>query len=96
MVEAVHSLESLEPAVMASLAQAPQPEAGKRPWEASKTGYLNWVVAKLVEKARMLRHEGDVDNLRAGADAVAKVQILRGALTGIEAELRQRSDDAAG
>ncbi|KAF8622363.1 hypothetical protein AX15_007093 [Amanita polypyramis BW_CC] len=96
MFEAVQSLESLEPVVMSSLSQAPQSEAGKRVWEASKTGYLNWAVAKLVKKAKNLRNEGDVDNLRGGADAVAKVQVLKEALTGIKTEFRQRSDDAAG
>ncbi|PFH47467.1 hypothetical protein AMATHDRAFT_113470, partial [Amanita thiersii Skay4041] len=47
LYEHVSSLPPLEPAVAASLALAPEPEAGKRPWETSKTGYLNWALARL-------------------------------------------------
>lgn len=88
MAETIYSIQPLEPPIVASHAQPPQPEVGRRPWESSKTGYVNWVVAKLVEKARELGKEGDVNDLQAEAEAVAKVEILRAALNELEAEGR--------
>lgn len=88
MAEIIYSIQPLEPPIVASHAQPPQPEVGRRPWESSKTGYVNWVIAKLVEKARELGKEGDVNNLQAGAEAVAKVEILKVALNELEAEQR--------
>lgn len=88
MAETIYSIQPLEPPIVASHAQPLQPEVGRRPWESSKTGYVNWVVAKLVERARELGKEGDVNNLQAGAEAVTKVEILRVALNELEAEQR--------
>ncbi|KAK2467760.1 hypothetical protein APHAL10511_000055 [Amanita phalloides] len=74
----ISSLQPLEPPFESSLSQSSQPEAGKRPWESSKTGYINWVVAKLVERARE-SGKFDVNNFQAGAEAVAKMEFLKGA-----------------
>ncbi|KAF8637183.1 hypothetical protein AX17_002980 [Amanita inopinata Kibby_2008] len=52
MYEAVSSLPPLEPAVVASLSHGPEPEAGKRPWETSKMGYVSWAVGRLLERAK--------------------------------------------
>lgn len=86
MAEHLYSIQPLEPPIVASHAQPPQPEVGKRHWESSKTGYVNWAVAKLVEKAQELGKEGGVDHLQAGAEAVAKVEILKAALNQLGAE----------
>lgn len=48
MHEAMLTLPPLDPL---SLPQVPV-EPGKRPWETSKTGYVNWAVGQLVEKSR--------------------------------------------
>jgi len=86
MAEHLYSIQPLEPPIVASHAQPPQPEVGKRHWESSKTGYVNWVVAKLVEKAQELGKEGGVDHLQAGPEAAAKVEILKAALNQLGAE----------
>jgi len=86
MAEHLYSIQPLEPLIVASHVQPPQPEVGKRHWESSKTGYVNWVVAKLVEKSQELGKEGGADHLQAGAEAVAKVEILKAALNELGAE----------
>ena len=48
-VSALPPADSLESMGSAS---APTTEPGKRPWETSKTGYLNWAVGQLMERAK--------------------------------------------
>ncbi|KAG7099582.1 hypothetical protein E1B28_001412 [Marasmius oreades] len=52
MNNAVINLPPLDPATIAALTQFPLNEPGKREWETSKTGYLNWAVTQLTERTR--------------------------------------------
>ena len=49
--ETISSLPPYDPATASQLA-APLAEPGKRPWETSKTGYMNWAVLQLVSRAK--------------------------------------------
>ncbi|KAI0634690.1 Mis12-domain-containing protein [Trametes polyzona] len=51
MFDAVASLPPLDPS-SAVLEPGAAPEPGKRPWETSKTGYLNWAVEQLMQRAK--------------------------------------------
>ncbi|KAI0360303.1 Mis12-domain-containing protein [Trametes cingulata] len=51
MFDAVSSLPPLDPSD-AALEPGVVPEPGKRPWETSKTGYLNWAVEQLMQRAK--------------------------------------------
>ncbi|KAI9061573.1 Mis12-domain-containing protein [Trametes sanguinea] len=51
MYEAVASLPPLDSS-SAVLDPGVVPEPGKRPWETSKTGYLNWAVEQLMQRAK--------------------------------------------
>lgn len=51
MFDAVSSLPPLDPSSTA-LDPGVVPEPGKRPWEVSKTGYLNWAVEQLMQRAK--------------------------------------------
>lgn len=51
MFDAVASLPPLDPSD-AGLDPGAGPEPGKRPWETSKTGYLNWAVEQLMQRAK--------------------------------------------
>ncbi|PIL26863.1 hypothetical protein GSI_11043 [Ganoderma sinense ZZ0214-1] len=46
-VSALPPVDELDPG-----SAAPTTEPGKRPWETSKTGYLNWAVGQLMERAK--------------------------------------------
>ncbi|KAI0715072.1 Mis12 protein-domain-containing protein [Earliella scabrosa] len=48
---AVSSLPEIDPS-SAALEPGVLPEPGKRPWETSKTGYLNWAVDQLMQRAK--------------------------------------------
>jgi len=48
MYKSVSALPAHDPASF----QLPLPDPGKRPWETSKTGYLNWAVGQLLVKTR--------------------------------------------
>ncbi|KAH7880349.1 Mis12 protein-domain-containing protein [Lentinula edodes] len=50
MYEAVSRLPPLDPALVATL---PPIEPGKRDWETSKAGYLNWATAQLLSRAKV-------------------------------------------
>lgn len=47
----VASLPEIDPS-SAALEPGILPEPGKRPWETSKTGYLNWAVDQLMQRAK--------------------------------------------
>lgn len=51
MFDAIASLPPLDPS-SAVLDPGAAPEPGKRPWETSKTGYLNWAVEQLMQRAK--------------------------------------------
>lgn len=48
MYDSISSLPPHDPTAF----QLPLPDPGKRPWETSKTGYLNWAVGQLLIRAR--------------------------------------------
>ncbi|TFK94976.1 Mis12-domain-containing protein [Polyporus arcularius HHB13444] len=48
---AVESLPEIDPST-AALEPGILPEPGKRPWETSKTGYVNWAVDQLMQRAK--------------------------------------------
>ncbi|KAM6502335.1 Mis12 domain containing protein [Amanita muscaria] len=81
--ETANSLPVLEPAVVSSVTRAPDYEAGKRPWEASKTGYLNWAVSRLVEKSTESKKERESGEQQ---DASVAVDKLRAALKELQGE----------
>lgn len=62
MYNAVSTLPPHDPASF----QLPLPDPGKRPWETSKTGYLNWAVGQLLVRTR----DGGTGE---GSSAVGKV-----------------------
>ena len=79
----------------------PPPDPGKRPWETSKTGYLNWAREQLVAKMKegegpegVARGEGSsaVGALVATAYEVSKVDDVRAALATTTQNSR-RGDD---
>lgn len=49
MYDAVSSLPPIDPALVAILPSEP----GKRDWETSKAGYLNWAKAQLLSRAKV-------------------------------------------
>jgi len=51
MYSSVSSLPPIDPTFTA-IEQAALPEPGKRQWETSKTGYLNWAVEQLMRRAK--------------------------------------------
>jgi kinetochore protein Mis12/MTW1 len=58
LFESVASLPHLDPTAATA---PPLPDPSKRPWETSKTGYINWAVGQLVAKTKEQEHA-----LRAG------------------------------
>lgn len=64
LTQMCNEVSSLPPHDPASF-QLPLPDPGKRPWETSKTGYLNWAVGQLLVR------QGD--DGRKGGSAVARV-----------------------
>jgi kinetochore protein Mis12/MTW1 len=95
MYASVSSLPPLEPAVIASLTQFQLTDPGKRQWETSKSGYLNWAVGQLLSKAR--REEDDeiasgnsavTASITASLEDIGTATDLRAALDAIK-DLRQ-------
>ncbi|KAF4568333.1 hypothetical protein EYR40_010264 [Pleurotus pulmonarius] len=52
LYKSVSALPEIDPATLSSLTQYRLSDPGKRPWETSKTGYLNWAVSQLLVRAR--------------------------------------------
>lgn len=90
MYASVSALPPLDPATIASLSQVRLLDPGKREWETSKTGYLNWAVGQLLEKAKeeggaagtsgvdglaaKVKDVGAAGQLRAAAEATEQVE----------------------
>ena len=68
---AVESLPELDPS-SAALDAGVLPEPGKRPWETTKTGYLNWAVEQLMQRAKEKAkgESGDSAAFAEGSSAV--------------------------
>jgi kinetochore protein Mis12/MTW1 len=73
MFSAVSSLPTLTPESTATLTQLPLADPGKRPWETSKMGYLDWATKQLVAKVKQ-------QNGRAGDTAIGALVALSGAI----------------
>ncbi|KAI6038446.1 Mis12-domain-containing protein [Pisolithus marmoratus] len=52
MFTAASSLPPLTPEATAALTQLPLPDPGKRPWELSKAGYIDWATKQLLTKVK--------------------------------------------
>ncbi|KAJ3506945.1 hypothetical protein NLJ89_g6577 [Agrocybe chaxingu] len=95
-VEMYNTLSSLPP--LDTPASVETTEAGKRPWETSKTGYMNWALGRLLTKGA---DEGEgaghlaVDKLDKAASMVGTSEELRRALDSVEV-LKHRLDHAPG
>jgi kinetochore protein Mis12/MTW1 len=80
MFSAVSSLPPLTPEAVAAFSQSPLVDPGKRPWEVSKMGYLDWASKQVLAKAQ--QSDGGagssvVGSLVESTTAVAKTQDLR-------------------
>jgi kinetochore protein Mis12/MTW1 len=77
----VSALRPPDASVVAALTQFQLADPGKRQWETSKTGYLNWAVGQLLAKAREdgIAGEGSsaVDILNASVGEVGQADQLR-------------------
>jgi len=91
------ALPSLDPAAIASLTQFRLADPGKREWETSRTGYLNWAVGQLLERARRMEEEEEsgkeggegrrdsaLDAMAARAGEVGRAEDLKRALEATE------------
>ncbi|KAF5375180.1 hypothetical protein D9758_000030 [Tetrapyrgos nigripes] len=77
MHEAVVELPPLDPVAVAALIQIPMTEPGKRQWETSKAGYLNWVVNQLLQRANKGSVSTTVADLSRDATEVGTAIQLR-------------------
>ncbi|KAG1849172.1 Mis12-domain-containing protein [Suillus subalutaceus] len=80
MFSAISSLPPLTPEAVAAFSQSPLADPGKRPWEVSKMGYLDWASKQVLAKAQ--QSDGGagssvVGSLVESTAAVAKTQDLR-------------------
>lgn len=90
MYIAVAGLPPLDASTVTSLAHDP----GKREWETSATGYKNWVVAQLLDKAGEAGGKSVVDTLTERVHEIGRAEQLRMA---VEAMVGMRADlDAVG
>ncbi|CAA7257440.1 unnamed protein product [Cyclocybe aegerita] len=93
-VEMYNTLSSLPP--LDTPASVDTTEPGKRPWETSKTGYMNWALGRLLTKGAD-QDEGAghlaVDKLDKAASIVGTSEELRRALDSVEV-LKRRLDHA--
>ena len=86
MYASVSALPPADALENAGGASAPTTEPGKRPWETSKTGYLNWAVGQLMERAKeKARGEqaGEGEDGAAFAEGSAEVGAAVGAAYGV-------------
>lgn len=92
MYDGIASLPPLDPASITNLTQFQLTEPGKRQWETSKTGYLNWAVAQLVAKSRTQSEGGSrIDAVSARAEEIGSAEDLRVLLElteGVKTDLR--------
>lgn len=76
MHDAVASLPPHDPS--SEVLKVPPPEPGKRPWETSRTGYLNWVIEQLLDRAK--EHDQSSSSTGASAFRVGKPEHVEAAL----------------
>ena len=93
--DAVASLPPYHPDDVAHLS-VPPVEPGKRQWETSKTGYMNWAISQLIARARDKDKEGvpvegsessAVGNIANAAQKIGKAEDVKAALESIGGSL---------
>jgi kinetochore protein Mis12/MTW1 len=80
MFSAVSSLPPLTPEAVAAFSQSPLADPGKRPWEVSKMGYLDWASKQVLARAQQSdggAGSSAVGSLMESTAAVATTQDLR-------------------
>ncbi|RDB18639.1 Centromere protein mis12 [Hypsizygus marmoreus] len=98
MFTAVSTLPPLDASTIASLSQAPLADPSKRPWETSKTGYLNWAVGQLMDRTGAEGTGGGravVDALAERVGDVGEADQLRRVvemIDGVKKDLRSADD----
>ncbi|THU91635.1 Mis12-domain-containing protein [Dendrothele bispora CBS 962.96] len=94
MHEALTNLPPLGPETIAALTQIPMTEPGKRQWETSKAGYLNWAVNQLLQRsnksgvsttvAELSRDVAEVGSAIQMREACEKADLMRNDLRDLE------------
>lgn len=83
MFNSVSTLPPLDPSTMPSISQMQLADPGKRQWETSKTGYLNWAVGQLLERTKEednVAGRSSVDILSTKVEEVGHASQLRAAV----------------
>lgn len=86
------TLPPIDPTDIASLTQLKLTEPGKREWETSKTGYLNWAVGQLLAKTRRKEEEEEGTARSPVLDDIT----ARAADVGTAVDMRRAMDRAMG
>lgn len=77
MYDAVSTLPPIDPALVAILPSEP----GKRDWETSKAGYMNWAKAQLLSRAKVDEQGSSaVDEMVANMVEIGQADHLRKAI----------------
>ncbi|PBL00956.1 Mis12-domain-containing protein [Armillaria gallica] len=77
MHSAVSNLPPMDPETIAALAQFQETDSGKRQWETSKTGYLNWAVGQLLSRSKAREGGGEVEGMTEQAAEIGQAEQLR-------------------
>ncbi|KAH8822877.1 Mis12-domain-containing protein [Flagelloscypha sp. PMI_526] len=84
--EAMNKLPPLDDQTLQFLATCAANHPGQRPWETSKTGYINWASAQLMNRAKERNAvAGEVDDMVKHAQEVGTSDELRDALDIVDA-----------
>ncbi|PCH44640.1 hypothetical protein WOLCODRAFT_105424 [Wolfiporia cocos MD-104 SS10] len=94
MYTAVSSLPSIDPS--APPEQSSQPEPGKRQWETSKRGYINWAIEQLMMRAKdQVMGNGTVSEGSSAIGATASAAYSVGSAQDIQAVLENTAGKEA-
>ncbi|KAK0465218.1 Mis12 protein-domain-containing protein [Desarmillaria tabescens] len=77
MHSAVSNLPPIDPETIAALAQFQETDSGKRQWETSKSGYLNWAVSQLLSRSKTREGGGEVEGITEQAAEIGQAEQLR-------------------
>ncbi|KAH0830347.1 hypothetical protein J3R83DRAFT_1739 [Lanmaoa asiatica] len=97
LFSAISSLPALTPESTAALTQLPLADPGKRPWETSKSAYLDWATKQLLAKVKQQTSGiGDptIASLAKLSDTIAKSRDMN-TLVETSAELSSRQERSA-
>lgn len=87
MHHAFSGLSALDDVTINALTQLHLTEPGKRQWETSKSGYLNWAVEQLLLKAKEQNKTGGQDG-RAEAEKANQLRAAYEAMEGVRTDLQ--------